>query len=140
MRFKILIVMSMAMVLAACSSTPPSPFDLKGTQWTLTSVVENGVTETPPAGASITLDLGRDGKASGHSGCNTYSGAFETQGEIIKFGALTTTLMACVDPNVMEFEGMYLSRLYSAQIFERLDNQLTLTFGDGKGRLVFRAR
>lgn len=139
-KFRGLFLFLAVLTLAACGPTLSSPFDLAGTQWTLTSLVENGVTQTPPAGVSITLELSRDGKASGHSGCNTYSGAFQTQGEIIKFGALATTMMACADPKAMEFEGVYLGKLYSAQLFERRDDQLTMMFADGKGRLVFRAR
>jgi heat shock protein HslJ len=127
-------------ILTACgASEPPSPFNLGDTRWRLASIVEDDVTRTPPEGAVITLNLGRDGKASGTSGCNSYSGAYETQGEIIKFGALTTTLIACVDPALTSFEGLYLGDLYRAQLFEKRDNQLTLTFADGKGRLVFTA-
>lgn len=137
----ILFAVSFLLLLAACNTTPPpSPFNLNNTRWTLTSMTLNGVTQTPPpGGAPITLEIAADGKVSGNSGCNLYSSTVVTQGEIIRFSSIQSTLRACADPQMNEFEGAYLTGLYQGQLFEKRDNTLTITFADGAGTLRFTA-
>ena len=66
--------MSTAIVLAALLS-------LAGSEWGL------------PGGGDQYIQF-RDGKASGHSGCNRYTGGYTRQGEDLKFGPLAATKMA----------------------------------------------
>lgn len=124
-----------ALVLVACASPTPNPFSLTDTQWRLVSVTENGATKTPPTGIIVTLHFARDKQVRGNAGCNSFSGTYETQGEILKITALASTLMACLETEKMEFEGVYLLALQNAQLFEKRGNALTITFANGNGRL-----
>jgi heat shock protein HslJ len=134
----IFILLTLAACVAPQTTPTPGPFTLTNTSWTLTSITHNGVTQTPPPGiAPITFDVAADGKVSGNSGCNLYSSTLVTQGEIFRLSSIQSTLRACADPKMMEFEGEYLARLYQGQIYEKRDNQLTITFADGAGRLLF---
>lgn len=133
------------LLIAGCAPVVPptpkaTPFMLADTKWTLTSMVQNGATRTPPAGTEITLDFTSDGKVGGNSGCNSYGGTYEAQGEILKISALVSTLMACAESEKMDFEAAYVAGLQAAQMFERTADQLSVTFGNGTGKLVFRAR
>lgn len=111
----------------------------------LVSITQDGVMKPAPPGRNMTLRFSNDGKVSGRSVCNSYSGAYETQGEILKISALVATTMACadsttlqIDNTLMDYEGMYFAALERAQLFEKRADELTVTFADGKGKLVFK--
>lgn len=96
--------------------------------------------ETPVVnGSTVTLEFSADGQAGGASGCNTYGGSYEVQGDQVVFGELVSTLMACADPAVMEQELVYLAALQSASRFEVTDGMLKLWYDDAQGVLVFAA-
>lgn len=123
--------------LAACATQTQTPFTLAGSKWTLTGMTQNGTMQQPVAGIQVTLEFSQDGQVTGNSGCNSYSGKFETQGEILKISSLASTLRACADANAMAFESGYQTGLAGAQTFQRTGNQLTIMFGNGTGKLEF---
>ncbi len=134
-----LFFLTVALILfTACAAPTPSPFSLADTQWTLVSMTRDGVTKTPAAGRNVTLAFSRDGKVSGNSGCNSFGGNYETQGEVLKISALVSTLMACAENDAMEFEAAYVEALQNAQLYEKRGAELTITFANGNGKLVFR--
>jgi heat shock protein HslJ len=113
-------------LLTACSVTNQRD-PLNGSAWTLSSL-----NETPPLqGRKLTIEFG-EGKLSGSSGCNSYSGSYEIKGNKIKTGAIGMTLMACVDPGVMEQEQNFLAYLQDAQSFTLSAGQLRIFRPDGK--------
>jgi len=70
---------------------------------------------------------------SGSSGCNSYSGSYETDEKEISFGPLASTLMACMDPDdVMEQESQYLAWLQEAQTFSVTQGELMIFRHDGE--------
>jgi heat shock protein HslJ len=134
------IVSCVFLFLAACAAAPSggvAPFDLANTRWTLVSVTEKSVTQTPVPGTTVTLEFQNDGNAGGNAGCNSFGGEYQLQGEIIRFSALRVTEKFCPAPGVMELEQAYLTGLQAAQLFQVRGDSLTITFADGKGRLVF---
>jgi heat shock protein HslJ len=133
---------ALALMLAACTGSPSaSPAAtggedrLAGTDWALQSMGDEAV----PAGITATLSF-LDGTASGSSGCNTFSGAYATDGPSnISIGPLASTRKACIEA-VMAFEQSYLSALDGASAWAvpqdaPLGTQLTIT-GSGL-KLVF---
>jgi heat shock protein HslJ len=109
---------------------------LAGTQWTLVSY---GAPDDPTpviGGSGVTLALGEDGHASGSGGCNSYGGSYTVEGDTLQFSEVVSTLMACVDSDLMDQEQAYLDALNSASAFTLDGDRLTISDEDGQ-QLVF---
>ncbi len=89
------------------------------------------------AGTTVTLKFGEDGRASGSTGCNSYSGTYEVRGDSISFGRLVSTRRACLDQNANEQEHRFLSALESANRFRLSSNRLTILSDRGRNVLNF---
>jgi len=126
---KFIIVLSFGLLLIACNSIQkPADNLLEGTSWKLIYVQKHLVTD----GITITAAF-QDGAVSGSSGCNSYSGSYETDEKEISFGPLASTLMACMDPDdVMEQESQYLAWLQEAQTFSVTQGELMIFRHDGE--------
>ncbi len=109
--------------LAGCASgigTPGGALD--GTRWRL---VEWTLSSLNPADFTITAQFA-DGKVSGNSGVNSYSGAYKTgPSDAFSVGQIAGTEMAGPEP-AMRAEGAYLTLLSQATSFEVADGRLTL--------------
>lgn len=127
-------------LLSACDSSAAAPTALIDATWVLTNITYLGNIQTPPPGTNITLTFSKDGHVSGDSGCNSYSGSYVTQTQIIKISGLVSTLRACADQNLTNFEGFYLNKLFEVQMYQRTNNQLKFTFEGDKGTFLFTAR
>jgi heat shock protein HslJ len=69
---------------------------LTGTKWTLDTVVGTGGTASSvPVGVTATMTFSADGKVSGSTGCNTFSGTAAVNGSQITFGEVASTRRAC---------------------------------------------
>ena len=112
-------ILILALFMLATCSHANAP--LSG-EWKLVSLNGAPVVE----GTHISLNFG-DGQASGSAGCNSYGGAFESDGAEIDFDGLTMTLMACTDAGVMAQEGAYLAALEAVESFEMNGEQLVLS-------------
>jgi heat shock protein HslJ len=98
--------------------------------WDVTSVYTGDAISSPVPGSTLTLDFTAE-KASGDSGCNTFTGPFEVGGaDHIAIGPLTSTLRACADAAVGTQEQQYLAALGLAKRYRVTGNQLTV-FRDG---------
>ena len=113
MKLKLLTLITiLTIVLSACTGVDSDPLD--GTSWMLIWLGKESL--VPPTSISLTFE---DGQASGNSGCNSYGGGYQVNGDKINFQELESTLMACIDPSgVMEQESAYLMFLGEAQRFE----------------------
>ena len=122
------------LVVAACDSTgsgtnatpePTSAADLAGTSWTLVSI--GGAPVVEGSGPHLTFDTG--GKASGSTGCNSFSGTYAVDGTALTIGGLATTRMAC-EENLMVQEAAVLEALAGVSGWEiDADGLLHLTGG-----------
>ena len=83
------------------------------------------------AGSAPTLRL-EDGRASGTTGCNTYTAAYKTSSrERIRMSAVATTRKACEQP-LMDQERRFLAVLQSAQSYSHYgDGSFSLIASDG---------
>ena len=138
--------------LAACAmpkhpdatAEAPDPFNpaavqlLDNTSWALTSWQQAGGAQRtiPHDGKPITLTLSTaDGKrrASGFSGCNRYTAAYELKDGGLGFGPLAGTKMACATPGG-EIESAYLDALAHISrtgVQMKPPQQLELVLADG---------
>ena len=85
-------------------------------------------------GVAITVQFGPDGKLSGFSGCNDYTGTYTIgQDGTVTMGPISATKKTCTEPaNVMEQESQYLAALQSAATFQVQGNSLTAQNVDGQ--------
>jgi heat shock protein HslJ/chitodextrinase len=94
----------------------PGAGGLEGVTWVLT--------DTLPA-TQITV-LFQDGQVSGSSGCNNYSGIYQSDGNAISITINMLTQQACED-GVMAQETQYLQTLESSNSYQVQGNQLMLS-------------
>lgn len=98
--------------------------ELEGRNWVVDELSIGGSPTPPGEGATITA-LFEDGVVSGISGCNSYSGGYETAGGSISFGPIATTLMAC-EGTLLDQEQLYLSLLAESDSYVVDGDTLTL--------------
>ncbi len=132
-----------AVALAACGSSeddvdtaaaPEGPA-LEGTNWVLSESTDLGVSLD---GVTVSARF-QDGTVAGTSGCNSYTGPYEVDGEDLTIGPeIASTQMACEDPQAA-VEQAYLAALPEVASFAIADETLTLSNGDGDALLVFDA-
>lgn len=117
-----------AFSLAGCAAGAGSR-QLGGGEWRAVDI--NGVPVI--AGSVLTLRL-EDGRVSGSSGCNRYSGTFtRSSRERIRFGPLSSTRMACADPALTEQENRFTSILTAVEGYSVYgDGGISLIAADGR--------
>jgi heat shock protein HslJ len=151
------VLMLLILLLAACApqasqpptgATPPAGTTLPGlsttpdadafenTHWSLVFFGPPEAKKPVVAGSNVTL-LAAGGKFGGFAGCNSYGGVYEINGDQLSLHDINSTLVACVDGQIMQQEQRYFEALQSAGTFEVKDNQLTITYDSNKGVLVF---
>jgi heat shock protein HslJ len=110
---------------------------LTGIDWRLVSLGPAGSETTVVAGTTVTLRFGEDNRASGSTGCNSFSGTYQVRGDNISFSRLVSTRRACLDQNANEQEQRFLSTLGAANRFRRAANRLTILSDRGRNVLNF---
>ena len=141
MRFQSLVVYLLIMSVAAYGQTGRSMSTdqrvLAGIDWRLVSLGPAG-SETPVvAGTTVTLRFGEDNRASGSTGCNSFSGTYQVRGDNISFSRLVSTRRACLDQNANEQEQRFLSTLGAANRFRLTKGRLTILSDRGRSVLNF---
>ena len=107
---------------------------LAGSEWHLVSLGPAGSEAGLVAGTTVTLKFGEDGRASGSTGCNAYSGTYQVRGDTLSFGRLISTRRACLDQNASSQEQRFISALESATRFRLASNRLTIL--SDRGRII----
>jgi heat shock protein HslJ len=83
-------------------------------------------------GSTITA-IFKDGEVRGTSGCNSYFGSYEINGDNITFTQVGATLMACLDPEgIMDQEATFHSMLTEAESFQVVNEQLVILSSNGE--------
>jgi heat shock protein HslJ len=106
---------AVAIGCAPSSASPSSPpgasrvATLMDTSWTVTSI--NGAPMLPDAPPTMTFSA--DGQVGGSGGCNQYSGPYQTDGDKLTVGLMSSTLMRC-EGSVGAQETAFLSGLGGA--------------------------
>jgi heat shock protein HslJ len=99
---------------------------LEGTTW---SLVELGGRPARAAGDNGTPTLRLDAaqtRASGNTGCNSFGGGYELNGESLRFGALASTRRACVDEALNRQEAAFLRVLADTRTWRITGGTLVL--------------
>jgi len=110
---------------------------LTGIEWRLISLGPAGSETTAVAGTTVTLRFGEDNRATGSTGCNSFSGTYQVRGDNISFSRLASTRRACLDQNANEQEQRFLSTLGSANRFRLTRGRLTILSDRGRSVLNF---
>ena len=101
--------------------------------WDVTSVLYDDGIRSVIAGTTLTATFGPDGRVTGSSGCNTFRGPYEEQGEELSVGPLASTRKACKSPDGAQAqERGYLAALESAVRSEQTGSRLTLFNAKGQ--------
>jgi heat shock protein HslJ len=114
-----------------------------GPTWALLSWQESGRAQNLVTGKLLTVTFTQD-RISGSGGCNRYSASYQVKSsDHIAVGAVMSTRMACIEPELMQQEAKFLAALKGAQILKsdrqgHLILQYTTEEGE-KGSLTFKA-
>lgn len=113
-------------------SAPPAvdPKPILGVNWTAEEI--GGIAVTPE---QSTISIGRDMRAGGRGGCNSYFTQAEVTGDRLAFAAVAATRMAC-EETVMAQEAVFFDAL-AATRFWRLEGE-KLVLLDAEGETVMR--
>jgi heat shock protein HslJ/uncharacterized lipoprotein YbaY len=114
--------------LAGCGGDPATL--LQGREWVVEDIAGKGIADRSRA----TLNFGPDGRVSGRSSCNNFTGQYKLTGEGLTVSNTAGTMMAC-PPALMEQESAFLAVLRNVRRFEvRADGALILQT-DGQGTI-----
>jgi heat shock protein HslJ len=106
---------------------------LVGTQWKVESIITPDAVTSVAGAEKAAFTFGADGRVTGNTGCNEFSGPYEKTADAITFGAIAMTKMACTGgADTMEravvalFDGRPVAYKIEA-------DRLTMTNPDGHG-------
>ena len=101
---------------------------LEGPTWVVQEMSVDGAM-TAPIPETPLFAVFEDGTVAGSSGCNSYNGSYEIDGNSMTIGPLATTRMACT-PELLAQETLYLELLAQVDSYEVNGDELTMTSGD----------
>ena len=134
--FLMTLTLAGALVLSACAAPAATAASLSGTTWRLVSTASMG-TQTPAVpNVPTKLAFAKDGTLAGNLGCNSIGGSYTVKGNQITFGQLSTTLMACPDPQMAQEANAFLV-LKDTAGFKLDGSTLTITSADHGTTLTF---
>lgn len=84
-----------------------------------------------PEGAGLSLEVSPEGKVTGTTGCNRFTGTADLDAGVMQFGPLAVTEMACVDAKAMKREAAWLKALSEVRGFVAAPQGLWLQREDG---------
>lgn len=93
--------------------------------WEVTSYYAGTAITSVLGGVTMTATF-EDGTVSGNTGCNSFNGPYEIDGQNITIGPLASTLAACPTPELSTQETNYLNALQLAKTFQVTGDQLDL--------------
>jgi heat shock protein HslJ len=126
-------------VCAACSTARPGApaaprTPLVGVAWRLAEIA--GRPARISGGEAPTLALSPEGRATGNTGCNGYSGPYTLEGESLGFGALVSTRRACVDPEMNRQETALIRALSATRRWRTAGDTLVLSGDSAEVRFI----
>ena len=110
------------------------PLTLEGTHWQARGINNGKGGVVSSANTGLATARFKDGKVSGHAGCNSFNASYEITGDQITMGPAMTTRMYCAEPDgIMDQEQEYLQALSQVRVYELTDTGLKLR--DEKGSM-----
>lgn len=150
MRKQVLLLILSVFILSSCSIFKQKDYptydneelnqtiDLYQTEWQLIKMgsTKPKLTDTDE---KITIIFSKDNShIAGYSGCNRYGGQFTIKKDVLSFGSLFATKMACPEMN-MNFEHNYLNTLDKVTGYNIVADTLFLNKGE-RPALIFIAK
>ena len=134
-RFRLLGAFGLLLLGLACAGGEVPP--LAGTSWALTEIRSGETPQVTNTEVPLTLVfLDGSSEFKGSSGCNGYSGTYETDGAALRVLSLEITERACPTQDLFQREQEYEGILSSARSFV-LEGELLTIEGENGGALVF---
>lgn len=124
-----------ALAAAGCttpSESAPPPRSLAGTSWSLETI--DGA--PPVQGSQPTIEFAAEGRASGDSSCNRFTGGWSQSRQHLTFDKMASTRKACMPP-VDAQETRFLKALEGSVAYKQYSGRLWLEGGGVK--LAFRS-
>ncbi|XOF34937.1 MAG: META domain-containing protein [Candidatus Electrothrix sp. YB6] len=115
--------------------------ELRRTSWEVTGY-NNGqgiIVGVISGSRKLTANFAVDGKVSGASGCNSYSGdyTYTSADRSLRFGRTRSTLKACSDRSIMQQEQSFMTALENVRSYYIEGDTLTLKAADGRVAVTF---
>jgi heat shock protein HslJ len=105
---------------------PSAPAGLARTTWKVVNYNNgNQAVVSLATCTEVTVSFDAGGRVTGHAGCNTYTGSFESGNGTLRVGALASTPKRCsIPPGVMDQERKFLAALRNAATYKIEGNML----------------
>jgi len=111
---------------------------LDGTAWRLMSYLRSdNILISVQNNTHISAIFGKDGRMTGSSGCNSYSGTFNKTGTSLSFGPVSITHLACTEPGEMEIENSFLNHINNIRTVTGEERILSMNDANSTPLLVF---
>ncbi len=118
------LLLALAAGCASSSRTAGPVADLSGTRWTVVSIDGNAPVRGDEA---LSVEFSVDGRVSGNSGCNSYSGPWIRDDTTLRIGELLSTRRACADERRQRQETRLLDILQGeASLRRERDDRISL--------------
>lgn len=102
---------------------------LTDTYWKLQSLKGKDITPSPsPRSEAHLLLMSKENRFSGSGGCNTFTGTYKWEGQLLEFSTGPSTMMACIDP-FMEQDQKFIQALQETDGYRIQGKQLELLKG-----------
>lgn len=124
------------MLLALISCQKPADQRLNNTAWELVSLSELTPEKLDDLQRRPTIAFSDSSTVAGYSGCNSYFGTFEREGNRIAITLTGSTLMLCPD---MEVESAFYNAVPEIGVYE-IEQDTVLTCYDKNGSVTARFR
>jgi heat shock protein HslJ len=99
-------------------------------EWNVLGYYTGNAIQSPVVDSHLTIDFAIS-TVSGSSGCNTFHGPYEADGNKIAVGPLATTRLACISDELNKQETDYLAALELASSFKGTSSGIDLLRSDG---------
>jgi heat shock protein HslJ len=110
---------------------PAADTSLGGIRWTLVELRGAPARSATPERAAYLELSPSEGRASGNTTCNRFSGPYSLSGDSLGFGALISTKMACVDSALNAQEVAFLGALQETRRWRMAGDTLVLASDSG---------
>jgi heat shock protein HslJ len=118
---------------------PKEDLTLEGTNWVLSSIVQDQDVVSTRRNAEEITAVFEEGQVAGSTGCNQYFTDYQLDGTDLTLGTVSATTMSC-DEETDQREQEYLTALAEVAGFEIERETLTLTDTEGNHLVIFRAQ